>query len=194
MVREGHKTSVSQSWQSDSAYENGHVIISLKFFKFVTNADLNNEQREVEIIRTVSYIDLEGFDDSFTEIMLKKKNVALKSDPKNYSLVNLKNFIDAMSQVDLEKYSEINSSLCHILNDILRNNNSSIFMFAFINQNESSLRESTVTLELMNKIKNLNTEYFFDVVQEMNIDISNMYDNKYFKEEYYIAEVIVRIK
>jgi hypothetical protein len=178
--------------QSDINYENGHTIITLKFFKFVTDADIHKEQREVEIIRTISFIDFEGFNCSFTEILLKNKNVPIKSDPKNFTLLNLKNFVEAISSVDLEKYSEINSSLCNILIDILRTHNSSIFMFGFINQNENSLYESTVTLELMNKFKNLNSEYFFDVVQEMNFDISNMNEHKYFKEEYYIVDMIVR--
>jgi hypothetical protein len=175
--------------QSDFCYESGHVIISLKFFKFVTDADFNREQREVEIIRTISFVDFEGFNQSFTEILLNKNTISIKKDAKNYTLVNLKNFIEAMSSVDLEKYSEINSTLCNVLIEIMRNHNSSIFMFAFVNQNESTLTESTVTLELMNKFKNINTEYFFDVVQEMNMDISNMNENK---EEYYIAEIIVR--
>lgn len=177
---------------SDMNYENGHVIISLKFFKFVTDSDFNKEQREVEIIRTISFIDIEGFNSSFTEILLRNKNVSIKNDAKNFTMLNFKNFVEAISSVDLEKYSEINSNLCNLLVDILRSHNSSIFIFGFINQNENSLYESTVTLELMNKFKNLNAEYFFDVVHEMNIDISNMNENKYFKEEYYIVDLIVR--
>jgi hypothetical protein len=158
----------------------------------VTDADSNKEQREVSIIRTVSFVDFEGFDSNFTDFLRKKENTSIKNDVKNYTMVNLKNMFEAISSLDLQKYSEINSSLCSSLVDILRTHNSSIFMFAFINQNEASLSESTVTLELMMKFKNLNSDYFFDVAQEMNIDISNINDDKYFKEEYYVAEMIVR--
>jgi len=158
----------------------------------VTDADSNKEQREVSIIRTVSFVDFEGFNSSLTNILHRKKNISMKNDVKNYTMVNLKNMFESMSSFDLQKYSEINSSLCSTLVDILRTHNSSIFMFAFINQNEASLSESIVTLELMTKFKSLNSDYFFDVAQEMNIDISNINDEKYFKEEYYLADMIVR--
>jgi hypothetical protein len=193
IIREGIRNSVSHSTHSDIANENGHLIISLKFFKFVTDADMNKEQREVEIIRTVSFIDIEGFNSTFTDVLLKNQTVSINNSPKNYSLINFKNLIESISAVDLEKYSEINSILCTLITEILRVQNSSIFMFGFIDQNDNSIFESTVTLEIMNKFKNLNSDYFFDVVQEMNIDISNMNDNKYLKDEYHVTESIVSL-
>jgi hypothetical protein len=175
--------------QSDFGYENGHLIISLKFFKFVSDDDINKEQREVEIIRTISFIDIEGFNSSFTDILVNKKTASIKNDAKNFTLVKLKNLFEALSSADLDKYSEINSTFCNILLETLRIQNSFVFMFAFINQNESTLSESTVTLELMNKFKEINTEFFFDYVQEVDMDISDINQNK---DEYYIAELIVR--
>jgi hypothetical protein len=181
----------SMSMNSDHLNDNGHFIITLKFFKFVTDDDRNKEQREVEIIRTLSFIDIEGFNSNFTQILLNKTPVSLKSDPKNYSLINLKNMIEAVSAIDLEKYSEVNSILVSVISQILKIQNTQLFIFGFIDQNDSSILESTVTLELMNKFKNFNAEYFFDIVQEMNFENSNI-DNKYLKEEFHIIEIIVR--
>jgi hypothetical protein len=44
-MREGNKSNVSQSIHSDINNESGHLIISLKFFKFVTDEDIHQEQR-----------------------------------------------------------------------------------------------------------------------------------------------------
>jgi hypothetical protein len=46
IIREGNKTNISQSICSENINsDNGHLIISLKFFKFVTEDDVNSEQR-----------------------------------------------------------------------------------------------------------------------------------------------------
>jgi hypothetical protein len=45
IIREGNRADVSQSINSEICSDNGHMIISLKFFKFVTEDDFNQEQR-----------------------------------------------------------------------------------------------------------------------------------------------------
>jgi hypothetical protein len=45
IIREGNKTNTSQSINTEYSNDNGHLIISLKFFKFVTDDDVNQEQR-----------------------------------------------------------------------------------------------------------------------------------------------------
>lgn len=192
IIRDGLRNSISLTNNSSEithSLDNGHLIISLKFFKFVTEADVYKEQREVEIIRTVSFIDIEGFNSSFTQMILKNQTVTLSNDPKNYTIFNFKNLIESIASQDLEKYSEVNSILASLITEIMRIQNTTFFFFGFIDQNDSSILESTVTLEIMNKFKNINTDYFFDVVQDMNIDIANEDNN--LKEEYHIIDNIV---
>ncbi len=123
----------------------------------------------------------------FTDILLNKK---INNDNKHYSLLNFKNLIESISSVNLDKFSEVNSILVSVLTEILKIPNSNFFMFGFIDQNEKSILESTITLEIMNKFKSLNVEYFFDVVQEVNLENSNL-GIKYSKDEFHIIETIV---
>jgi hypothetical protein len=146
----------------------------------------------VEIIRTISFVDIEGFNKGFSDILLKKKDISVTSDPKNYSLLCFKNLIDSISTLQLDKYTEVNSILASVLTDILKIPNSSFYMFGFIEQNNSSILESSITLEIMNKFKNMNVEYFFDIVSEFNIDNSGI-DNKYSKDEFHIIDTIVKL-
>lgn len=191
MISESVRNSVSQSINGETSSERGHFVISLKFFKFMTEDDLNQEQREVEIIRTVNFVDFEGFETTLIETLLSNQPVSVNSDAKNFSLISLKNLIESIATLDLTKYSEVNSSLASLVTELLRVQNTNFLFFGFINQNESSVLESTVTLEIMNKFKNLHVDYFFDVVQEMNLDYSNI-DNKYSKEEFHLIEMIVK--
>ena len=191
IVRDGARNSVSNcnSVFSESAgLDSGHFIISLKFFKFVTEADIYKEQREVEIIRTVSFIDIEGFNSVFTKVLLHNQSVSVSNNPKQYTLLGFKNLVEAIHAQDLEKYSEINSVLCSLITEILRIQNSTYFFFGFIDQNEPSILESTVTLEIMNKFKNLNPDSFFEILQDLNLDISNMNENNNLKEEFHTIE------
>jgi hypothetical protein len=196
IIKDGMRNSISHStytYNQDYSLcknENGHFIISLKFFKFVTDADISKDQREVEIIRTVTFVDFEGFNSSFTDILINNKPISVKTDPKNYSLINLKNLIESIAAVDFEKYSEVNSTLTSLLTEIFRTSqNYSTFIFGFIDQNDNSILESTASLEILNKFKIMNTDYFFACLQEMNIDVSEL-DNKFLKEEFHVIEII----
>lgn len=184
------KNSKSTINSSKTSEKKGSLIISIKFFKFVTSQDINQEQREVEIIRSLSFVDIEGFNSKFPKKLINHVPVSSKEDPKTFSLFNVKNLFESMASLDFQKYSEVNSTLTNVIQDIMKVNNTSLFMFGFIDQNENSILESTVTLEIMNKFKNINSDYFFDIVQEMDLDVSCI-ANRYLKEEFHVAEMIV---
>mgnify|MGYP000370251211 CR=1 FL=1 len=129
---------------------------------------------------------MEGFGKAFTDILLNKK---ISTDNKHYSILNFKNLIEAISAVDIHKYSDINSILVSVMTEILKIPNSNFYLFGFVDQNDKSILESTITLEIMNKFKSLNIEYFFDVVQEMRVENSNI-GIKYSKDEFHIIEMI----
>jgi hypothetical protein len=63
-------------------------------------------------------------------------------------------------------------------------------MFGFLEQNSGSLLQSSVTLDTMNKFKQMNVDYFFGIVSEMNIDNSEI-QVKYSKNEFHVIETIV---
>ena len=73
--------------------EAGHVIIQLKFYRFISEADNTKSQREIEIIRTISFVDIAGFSDDFLQLVKSNRIITVKEDPKNYSMYCFKNFI-----------------------------------------------------------------------------------------------------
>lgn len=190
IILEASKISVSQSVDSEFQIENGHFIITLKFFKFLTSDDVNNDKREVEIMKTINFIDFEGFNNKLTDCMLNDKQVSYKNNAKNFSILSLKNLIESIATLDLTKYSELNSILASLISTIFKIPNTSCIFFGFIDQNEDSILESTITLEILNKCKTLNIDYFFDVVHEMELNYSNI-DNKYPKEEFHVIQSVV---
>lgn len=195
IIHEASEKSVSDSKISQNSFINskeGSMIITLKFFKYVTDKDINKEQREIEIIRSISFVEIEGFNHIFTEILLNNQTVSPNKDPKNFSLLSFKNLIESIATLDFEKYTEINSTLNQVLIDILKISNSTHFLFGFIDQNEASILESSVTLGIMNKFKTLNTDYFFDIVHDMKIDSSRI-GNKCFNREFQTIEIMVYI-
>jgi len=188
IIYDGARNSETNSINSDCSNEDEHFIIILKFFKFVTDKDINKEQREVEIIRTVSFVDIEGFTQTFTEDLLNKNEYLTNNSP-NYTLLQFKNLIESIASQDFNKYSQVNSIISTLLTDIFKIQNTTYFFFGFINQNDGSIIESNVTLEIMNKFKNIYPDTFFDVVQDLNLDIINEENN--LKEEYHVIENIV---
>ena len=141
---------------------------------------------------SLSFIDLEGFDSTFTEILINTKKNNEKLDPKNISILNFKNLIEAISNVEIDKFTEINSILTSIIIDILRIQNLSLVFFGFIDPHESAMMESLITLEISNKFKNINLDVFFEALQQVNAEMSIF--NKYSKQEFYILENIVLFK
>lgn len=110
-------------------------------------------------------------------------------DPQNYSLFNMKNLYEAISNNDVEKFCEINSLLTSAIIDVFRIQNSSLIFFGFIDPNEHAIMESLITLEILTKFKMINLAYFFDSLQEVNVE--NSLFIKYSKQEFYILENIV---
>ena len=56
----------------------------------------------MEIIRSITFVDIEGFNKSFTDVLMNNKVILEKEDPKNYSLFNMKNLYEAISNNDIE--------------------------------------------------------------------------------------------
>jgi hypothetical protein len=190
IISDNSRSSISNSINSDNLNEPCHFIITLKFFKFVTDEDAYKEQREVQILNKVSFIDVEDFKPSFTEALLNKKPLSSISDPKNYSLLQFKNMIEAIASQDREKYSEVKSLVCSLINDIFRINNSTFFIFGFVDQNDSSVLESTVTLEIMNYFMKTSPNTFSEMVQDFLQENTQQNENENLKEEYHIIETI----
>jgi hypothetical protein len=105
--------------------------------------------------------------------------------------MNFKCLIEALSDTDINKYSEINSILSYLISDILKQN-IFIFFFGFINISTEFISETMFTLELTNKMKNICPDYFFDILQDMKRDNSFM-DNKYTKDDFHTLQTIVKI-
>jgi len=103
--------------------------------------------------------------------------------------MNFKCLIEALSDTDLNKFTEINSILSFLISDILKQN-IFIFFFGFINANTDFISETIFTLELTNKMKNICPDYFFDILQDIKRENSFM-DNKYTKEDFHILQNIV---
>jgi hypothetical protein len=190
-LRQISRNNNSNSFQSDYILENGHFVISLKFFRYVTDSDIHSTKREVEFVRTISFVDIEGFDSSFTEMLIQKRPVYITKEPKLYTLNSFKNLIESIYYKNIDKFSEVKSILCHLIITILRIPNLSVFFFGFIDQNEKSILNSTVTLEMMMKLKNLNFENFFAYALDLNIDFSNLNDENILKEDFLTAEKIL---
>lgn len=107
------------------------------------------------------------------------------------STLNFKNLIESMSDINLDKFTSLNSKVISVIVDIFRTKNLSLTLFAFINPFENSTIESLITLEIMNKFKKINLNLFFEALQDLNADISIF--NKYTKEEFYLLDNIVII-
>lgn len=143
----------------------------------------------MEIIRSITFGDIAGFDRHLIEYMKYNTKISVENDHRLYSLMNFKCLIEALSDTDINKYSEINSILSFLISDILKQN-IFIFFFGFINTSTESISETMFTLELTNKMKNICPDYFFDILQDMKRDNSFM-DNKYTKDDFHTLQTIV---
>ena len=117
--------------------------------------------------------------------------ISIYNDQRMFSLMNLKYLIEALSDTDVNKYLEINSTLTILISDILKQN-TFLFFFGFINPNSFNIPQTIFTLEISNKFKNICPDYFFDVLQDIKKE-NSFFDNKYTKEYFHILQTIVRI-
>ena len=113
------------------------------------------------------------------------------NNPDLFSLINIKNLFEAIGSNDVKKYCNVNSIVAIEIADILKLQNSACMFFGFIDQNDESLQESFITLDIINKFKTLNLTVFFNELKKHSLDISIV--NKYSTQDYKVIEDIVNL-
>ena len=156
--------------------ENGILIIRLKFFRFLNNNNNSLSEKQIEILRTFSFINVED------ELELLEKLV-------NNPLKLLKIFIESMNEKDLIRFTGLNSCLTSLLTEIFSTKNLFSIIFGFINENSKT--ESKIILDILNQCKKLNNLEFYNYLQEFDLS-SNELKNSPITGDYQIIEVIYK--
>ena len=177
----GKMNSKSLKMISNSEENDGHMILKIKFFKFLTNKDLSKSQRQIEVIRTFSYIDIK--DDEEDYHMMKSTGNKLQS------VFFFKKMIQSITNYDLDKFTEISSNLTDILRDIFSIPNLYSFIFGLVNEYQDDLDKSLKTLNLLNTCKNIDHDKFYMKLYQMNLSISRI-ENKALKQDFQILNLI----
>ena len=177
----GKLNSKSLKINSNSEENEGHMILKIKFFKFLTNNDLSKSQRQIEVIRTFSYIDIK--DDEEDNYMAKSTGNKLQS------VFFFKKMIQSITNYDLNKFTEISSNLTDILRDIFSIPNLYSFIFGLVNEYQDDLDKSLKTLNLLNTCKNIDHDKFYMKLYQMNLSISRI-ENKALKQDFQILNLI----
>ena len=160
----------------------GHIILKIKFFKFLTNNDLSKSQRQIEVIRTFSYIDIK--DDEGDNYISQSA-----SNNNNQSIYYFRKLIQSIANYDLDKFTEISSNLTDILRDIFSVPNLYSFIFGLVNEYRDSLNQTLRTLNLLNICKNIDNDKFYMKLYQMNLSISRL-ENKALKQDFQILNLI----
>ena len=160
----------------------GHIILKIKFFKFLTNNDLSKSQRQIEVIRTFSYIDIK--DDEEDAYVSKSA-----SNNKSQSIYFFKKMIQSITNYDLDKFTEISSNLTDILRDIFSVPNLYSFIFGLVNEYRDDIDQALRTLNLLNICKNIDNDKFYMKLYQMNLSISRL-ENKALKQDFQILNLI----
>ena len=163
----------------------GHMILKIKFFKFLSNNDLSKSQRQIEVIRTFSYIDIK--DDEENGIIYQ--SAGNNNNNKVKSIYFFQKMIQSMVNYDLDKFTEISSNLTDILRDIFSVPNLYSFIFGLINEYKDDLDLSLQTLNLLNICKNIDNDKFYMKLYQMNLSISRL-ENKALKQDFQILNLI----
>ena len=179
-IKSGHKNGMFSSSiiTNEIIEERGHVIIKLKFFKFISENDASKSQREVEVIRSFTFVDIDGFHNEF----INDNNV-------DNSLKCFEKFIECVARNDIVHFCEISSTLTDILTEIFTVQNLITFFFGFVSQYELNYNKSIFTLDIALKSKLINNTLFANYLQRMNISISQ-FGNGVLKEEFQILDFI----
>ena len=111
----------------------GHIILKIKFFKFLSNNDVSKSQRQIEVIRTLSYIDIKV--DEGDDIIYQSAD----NNNKIKSIYFFQKMIQSIVNYDLDKFTEISSNLTDILRDIFNVPNLYSFIFGLINEYKDEL-------------------------------------------------------
>ena len=160
----------------------GHIILKIKFFKFLTNNDLSKSQRQIEVIRTFSYIDIK--DDEEDAYVSKSA-----SNNKSQSIYFFKKMIQSITNYDLDKFTEISSNLTDILRDMFSVPNLYSFIFGLVNEYKDDIDQALRTLNLLNICKNIDNDKFYMKLYQMNLSISRL-ENKALKQDFQILNLI----
>ena len=159
--------------------KDGHMILKIKFFKFLGDNDLSKSQRQIEVIRTFSFIDIK--DD--------EGHISNSVDNNPQSIYYFKKMIQSIVNYDLDKFTEISSNLTDILREIFSVPNLYSFIFGLINQYKDNLDKSLKTLNMLNICKNIDNDKFYLKLYQMNISISRI-ENKALKQDFQILNLI----
>ena len=160
----------------------GHMILKIKFFKFLSSKDLSKSQRQIEVIRTFSYIDIK--DDEGVDYMSNSAG-----GNKTHSVFLFKKMIQSITNYDLDKFTEISSNLTDILRDIFSIPNLYSFIFGLVNEYKDDLDKSLKTLNLLDTCKNIDHDKFYMKLYQMNLSISRI-ENKALKQDFQILNLI----
>ena len=177
----GKLNSKSLKVNSNSEENEGHMILKIKFFKFLTNNDLSKSQRQIEVIRTFSYIDIKDDEEDYY--------IAKSTGNKLQSVFFFKKMIQSITNYDLDKFTEISSNLTDILRDIFSIPNLYSFIFGLVNEYQDDLDKSLKTLNLLNTCKNIDHDKFYMKLYQMNLSISRI-ENKALKQDFQILNLI----
>ena len=177
----GKLNSKSLKINSNSEENEGHMILKIKFFKFLTNNDLSKSQRQIEVIRTFSYIDIKDDEEDYY--------IAKSTGNKLQSVFFFKKMIQSITNYDLDKFTEISSNLTDILRDIYSIPNLYSFIFGLVNEYQDDLDKSLKTLNLLNTCKNIDHDKFYMKLYQMNLSISRI-ENKALKQDFQILNLI----
>ena len=160
----------------------GHIILKIKFFKFLTNNDLSKSQRQIEVIRTFSYIDIKD-DEEYAYVSKSASN------NKSQSIYFFKKMIQSITNYDLDKFTEISSNLTDILRDMFSVPNLYSFIFGLVNEYRDDIDQALRTLNLLNICKNIDNDKFYMKLYQMNLSISRL-ENKALKQDFQILNLI----
>ena len=161
--------------------ENGILIIRLKFFRFLNNNNNSLSEKQIEILRTFSFINVE---DELELLDIDEKKKLVNSPLKLFTI-----FIESMNEKDLIRFTGLNSCLTSLLTEIFSTKNLFSIIFGFINENSKT--ESKIILDILNKCKKLNNLEFYNYLQEFDLS-SNEFKNTPLKSDYQIIEVIYK--
>ena len=163
--------------KDEPKYEDGHIILKIKFFKFLSNNDISKSQRQIEVIRTFSFIDIK--DD-------EKDNM----NNSSYSSINcFIKMLQSITNYDLNQFTELSSNLTDIIREMFSIPKLYTFIFGLINEYKNDIEKSIRTLNLLNICKNIDNDKFYSYLYQMNISISRL-ENKALKEEFQVLDLL----
>ena len=179
------------------------TVLVFKFFKFTNSDDLSKTEREVSLVQSVSYINLEAYDfETENEKEKENENDAAynREEFNDFSLMQKKNkkklnptqkffnLISSISQLNIDLFLENNFIDSPIHCNTLKQPFSSFFTFYFLPE-EISFSDYKIFEENIVCFKKANFEYFFDYGNFNYEQFQN--ENFYSKQEFYLLERIV---